>query len=125
MTIMGGNDLARVAAAPSYPAFAQALTTHKLLDASHTDLLTTGKVDSCGSKYAYGFEDAKDHDGVRWFGHGGGAPGYMIAVLANLDPREHSSGIGLLTRQSNIASQHQGNKQPDLVGEDEAFGVMS
>jgi D-alanyl-D-alanine carboxypeptidase len=37
-------------------------------------------------------------DGVRWFGHGGGAPGmngdlriypesgYAIAVLANLDP---------------------------------------
>jgi D-alanyl-D-alanine carboxypeptidase len=80
-------------------AFAQALISHKLLDANHTDLLTAGKVDSGGGgKYAYGFEDAKDRDGVRWFGHGGGAPGmngmlrvyrdsgYVIAVLANLDP---------------------------------------
>jgi D-alanyl-D-alanine carboxypeptidase len=47
-------------------------------------------------KYAYGFEE-NVHDGVRCFGHGGGAPGmngrlticdngYTIVVLANLDP---------------------------------------
>jgi hypothetical protein len=78
--------------------FANALKNHKLLDAEHTDLLTTGKVDAPnGGKYAYGFFD-RSNGGVRCFGHGGGAPGmngdlqicpqsgYVIAVLANLDP---------------------------------------
>jgi hypothetical protein len=47
--------------------------------------------------YAYGFEDGRRGD-VRVVGHGGGAPGmngelriypasgYVVAVLANLDP---------------------------------------
>lgn len=61
-------------------------------------LLTTGKVATPGmGKYAYGFGDTTV-DGVRWIGHGGGAPGmngelriypqsgYVVAVLANLDP---------------------------------------
>ncbi|GAC1632316.1 MAG: hypothetical protein NVS9B14_05380 [Candidatus Acidiferrum sp.] len=78
--------------------FANALLSHKLLDAEHTDLLTTGHVDTPrGAKYAYGFMDNRE-DGTRWFGHGGGAPGmngdlriypdsgYVIAVLSNLDP---------------------------------------
>jgi CubicO group peptidase (beta-lactamase class C family) len=78
--------------------FANALTAHKLLDAQHTELLTTGKVAAPGEgKYAYGFVDTAE-GGVRSFGHGGGAPGmngdlriypepgYTIAVLANLDP---------------------------------------
>ena len=77
--------------------FANALTSHKLLDARHTELLTTGKVDAFGAKYAYGFID-RTADGVRSVGHGGGAPGmngdlvifpgsgYVVAVLANLDP---------------------------------------
>jgi CubicO group peptidase (beta-lactamase class C family) len=78
-------------------AFANALNSHKLLDAQHTALLTTGKVDAMpGVRYAYGFMDA-NRDG-HWLGHGGGAPGmngelriypdsgYVIAVLANLDP---------------------------------------
>jgi CubicO group peptidase (beta-lactamase class C family) len=77
--------------------FAQSLLGHKLLDAHFTELLTTGKVDSRGGKYAYGlFVSGSGKD--RWFGHGGGAPGmngdlkifpesgYVIAVLANLDP---------------------------------------
>jgi CubicO group peptidase (beta-lactamase class C family) len=78
--------------------FADALLTHKLLDAKHTDLLISGKVDSgAGRKYAYGFEDARK-DGAGSVGHGGGAPGmngdlriyprsgYVVAVLSNLDP---------------------------------------
>ncbi len=79
--------------------FAQALTGHKLLSAKYTELVTTGKVDTPmgGGKYAYGFFDNRS-DGVRLFGHGGGAPGmngefrifpesgYAVAVLANLDP---------------------------------------
>jgi D-alanyl-D-alanine carboxypeptidase len=78
--------------------FANALESHKLLDAEHTKLLTTGKVDTPrGSQYAYGFM-AGDAGGMHCFGHGGGAPGmngdlricpeagYVIAVLANMDP---------------------------------------
>lgn len=77
--------------------FANALANHKLLDTHHTELLTTGKVDGGGGKYAYGFGD-RTVNGVRSFGHGGGAPGmngdleiypqsgYVIAVLANMDP---------------------------------------
>lgn len=78
--------------------FADALAKHKLLDARHTDLLTTGKVDTGGGdKYAYGFMD-RTSGGVRSYGHGGGAPGmngelaiypqsgYVVTVLANIDP---------------------------------------
>lgn len=78
--------------------FADALMAHKLLNAEYTDLLIKGKVDSGGGRmYAYGFEDERK-DGVGAVGHGGGAPGmngdlriypssgYVVAVLANLDP---------------------------------------
>src|SRR6184192_3566274 len=78
--------------------FANALETHKLLDAHHTDLLTTGKVATpMGGKYAYGFGEQM-RGGIRCFGHGGGAPGmngdleicpqsgFTVAVLANTDP---------------------------------------
>jgi CubicO group peptidase (beta-lactamase class C family) len=79
--------------------FANALLGHKLLNAGSTQLLITGKVEAgAGGKYAYGFEDERDKDGNGWVGHGGGAPGmngdlriypksgYIVAVLANLDP---------------------------------------
>jgi len=79
-------------------AFANAVMEHKLLNAEYTALLTTGKVEGGpGGKYAYGFSDSTT-GGVRWLGHGGGAPGmngelkfspgsgYIVAVLANLDP---------------------------------------
>jgi CubicO group peptidase (beta-lactamase class C family) len=82
--------------------FANALQDGKLLDASHVQLLTTGKIDMPGvpdnpRRYAYGFVDEKI-GGTRCFGHDGGAPGmngaleicpgpaYIIAVLANMDP---------------------------------------
>jgi CubicO group peptidase (beta-lactamase class C family) len=79
--------------------FARALLSHKLLSPDSTKLLIKGKVKAGpGRRYAYGFEDARDADGNGWVGHGGGAPGingdlriypkpgYMIAVLANIDP---------------------------------------
>jgi CubicO group peptidase (beta-lactamase class C family) len=79
--------------------FAHALLSHKLLSPDSTKLLITGKVkDGPGTRYAYGFEDARDADGNGWVGHGGGAPGmngdlriypksgYVVAVLANIDP---------------------------------------
>ncbi len=77
--------------------FADALEQHKLLDAHYEELLTTGKVDEGFGRYAYGFED-KVVNGTHCFGHGGGAPGmngdlqicpssgYVVAVLANMDP---------------------------------------
>jgi CubicO group peptidase (beta-lactamase class C family) len=79
--------------------FASALMNHKLLNAEYTDLLTTGKVATPrGGKYAFGFFDDGAESCAWHFGHGGGAPGmngelqiypqsgYVIAVLANLDP---------------------------------------
>ena len=77
--------------------FAQALLEHELLNAEYTTLLTTGKVEAPGGKYAYGFEDNRE-DGVRMIGHNGGSPGvnaelniypesgYVVVVLSNLDP---------------------------------------
>ena len=82
-------DFARLAAA---------VREHKLLDAAHTELLTTGKVPiSATIKYAYGFMD-RVLGGRRFVGHGGSAPGqsgelvwepnggYMIVILSNFDP---------------------------------------
>lgn len=77
--------------------FAHALLGHELLSPESTELLLTGKVDSFGGKYAYGFEDRR-RGGNGSVGHGGGAPGmngdlriypesgYVVAVLANMDP---------------------------------------
>jgi D-alanyl-D-alanine carboxypeptidase len=77
--------------------FATVLTSHKLIDAEYVDLATTGRADAGLGKYGYGFFDIT-HNGVRYYGHGGGAPGmigelrvlrdsrYIIAVLSNLDP---------------------------------------
>ncbi|HWJ46678.1 MAG TPA: hypothetical protein VNS62_03455, partial [Candidatus Udaeobacter sp.] len=77
--------------------FAEALEGHKLLDALYSAMLTSGKPGTPGRSYAYGFEDRMVNS-TRCFGHGGGAPGmngdlricpgpgYVIAVLANLDP---------------------------------------
>ena len=78
--------------------FANALQAHQLLDAHHAEQLTSGKVDTPGGgRYAFGFED-RTINGIRCFGHGGGAPGmngdlqicptagYVVAALANMDP---------------------------------------
>ncbi len=77
--------------------FAIALEQNKLLNAHYTELLTTGKAGTPDNSYAYGFGDRK-MNGMRCFGHGGGAPGmngdleicpgsgYVVAVLANMDP---------------------------------------
>jgi CubicO group peptidase (beta-lactamase class C family) len=90
--------------------FATALQTNKLLDAQHTELLTTGKVDTGRGKYAFGFQDDVIN-GTRCFGHGGGAPGmngalqicpgpgYVIVVLANLDPPAASRVADFVTNR--------------------------
>ncbi|HLE64260.1 MAG TPA: serine hydrolase domain-containing protein [Pyrinomonadaceae bacterium] len=77
--------------------FATALQQNKLLNARYTEMLTVGKIDTGNGKYAYGFADRMEN-GTRCFGHGGGAPGmngnlaicpepgYVVAVLSNMDP---------------------------------------
>jgi CubicO group peptidase (beta-lactamase class C family) len=75
--------------------FATALMSNTLLDATHTSLMTTGKVETPGGgKYGYGFAESMD-GGMRSFGHSGGAPGmngdlrifpdsgFVVAALAN------------------------------------------
>jgi CubicO group peptidase (beta-lactamase class C family) len=79
--------------------FAEALTSHELLGVDSTELLISGKVDlGPGFSYAFGFVDARDDEGTGWVGHGGAFPGmngdlriylksgYVVAVLANVDP---------------------------------------
>jgi D-alanyl-D-alanine carboxypeptidase len=79
--------------------FADALLNHELLSPEYTELLITAKVESGpGAGYAYGFHDGRDADGNGFVGHGGGAPGmngdlriypksgYVVVVLANMDP---------------------------------------
>jgi CubicO group peptidase (beta-lactamase class C family) len=79
--------------------FAQALQAHKLLDAKHTDLLLTGRVEmGPGMKYAMGFGDAGRGTPEHHVGHNGGAPGqngdlqiypeagYIVVVLSNFSP---------------------------------------
>jgi D-alanyl-D-alanine carboxypeptidase len=90
--------------------FATALETHKLLNAQYTEMLTTGKVDTPGGRYAYGFSDDVIN-GTRCFGHGGGAPGmngelsicpssgYVIAILANMDPPAASRVADFITNR--------------------------
>ena len=80
--------------------FAHALLSHRLLSPDATKLLISGKVwaPALGVRYEYGFFDARDAAGNGWVGHGGVAPGmngdlriypksgYVVAVLANIDP---------------------------------------
>ena len=79
--------------------FAGALTSYELLRPGSTELLLAGKIDlGYGLRYAFGFFDGRDGAGNGFVGHGGGAPGmngdlriyprsgYVIAVLANVDP---------------------------------------
>jgi CubicO group peptidase (beta-lactamase class C family) len=79
--------------------FAEALKANKLLNKEFTELIITGKVkqDEGFPDYAYGFNDNRE-GGIRTVGHGGGINGangyldiywengYVIAVLANVDP---------------------------------------
>lgn len=90
--------------------FATALQTHKLLNAQYTELLTTGKTETGGDKYAFGFQDEMIN-GTRCFGHGGGAPGmngelkicpgpgYVVAILANMDPPAASRVADFITNR--------------------------
>lgn len=90
--------------------FANALEQHKLLDAQHTELLTTGKVVTPSGRYGYGFVD-QTINGLRCFGHSGGAPGMngdleicpanhtVVVVLANMDPGAANTESDFITNR--------------------------
>lgn len=92
-TAAGGGD----STVKDLLAFANALTSKKLLDAKHLELLTTSKMKpEWPMKYAYGMSLPQLGE-TKCFGHGGGAPGmngelticdsgYTVVVLANMDP---------------------------------------
>jgi D-alanyl-D-alanine carboxypeptidase len=77
--------------------FTNAIQQDKLLNAHYTELLTVGKVKTPGGLIASAFADYLIN-GIHCFGHGGGstgmngdlevcpAPGYVVIVLANIDP---------------------------------------
>lgn len=93
--------------------FAVALQSHRLLDAHYTEVLTSGKVVTPRPdiKYAFGFEDETTPSGARLYGHGGGSPGmngrlaifrrsgYVVIVLANLDPPAADAIAQLIDRR--------------------------
>lgn len=91
--------------------FATALQANKLLKPQYTEMATTGRVETTfGGKYAYGFQESTVN-GARCFGHGGGAPGmngelkicpgpgYVVAVLSNLDPPAASRVADFITNR--------------------------
>ncbi|HET7815673.1 MAG TPA: serine hydrolase domain-containing protein [Candidatus Baltobacteraceae bacterium] len=75
--------------------FANALQSHRLLDAAHTQMLFDGSVKTPLGMDALGFF-VQNVNGTTCLGHGGGADGmngelkicgrYTVVVLANLDP---------------------------------------
>lgn len=70
-------------------AFTKALLGYELLNATDTNLVTTGKVEMTppfptGDKYGYGFEDYT-YQGTRIVGHGGGGPGIVTRVDMFID----------------------------------------
>jgi CubicO group peptidase (beta-lactamase class C family) len=97
--IKGGPAGGGYSTAPDLVKFQQALLGNKLLDKTHTELVTTGKVDAFRGmgRYGYGFGDM-NMGGRHSVGHNGGAPGiaanfemfpesgYTAVVLMNTDP---------------------------------------
>lgn len=94
----GGPAGGGFSTAPDLLRFATAMQEHRLLDAAHTELVLTGKVDAFpGTKYGYGFIDDRSN-GTRVVGHSGGFPGinssldmyvdlgYTVIVMSNYDP---------------------------------------
>jgi CubicO group peptidase (beta-lactamase class C family) len=75
--------------------FHRALFGYKLLDKTHTELVTTGKVDGPRGmgKYGYGFGD-NDAGGKHSVGHNGGAPG--IAADCQMLPESGYTAVALM-----------------------------
>jgi CubicO group peptidase (beta-lactamase class C family) len=78
--------------------FVQALQSHRLLDAAHTEMLLQPRMRMWGhANYGYGFVDERYGTAAHWISHGGGIEGqngellfspetgHIIVVLANFD----------------------------------------
>ncbi|HEX7948464.1 MAG TPA: serine hydrolase [Phenylobacterium sp.] len=118
-------------------AFADALAHRKLLDEAHYRLLTTRKANG---SYAYGLEDGS-RDGVRVFGHSGGAPGQngdfrvigdgelVVIALSNVTPPARASQLADLVlnkaivrkRDGSVAAIAAGPPPPPTLAEREAL----
>jgi CubicO group peptidase (beta-lactamase class C family) len=97
--VRGGPAGGGFSTAPDLIKFQQALFSYKLLDKTHTELVTTGQVEGPQGmgKYGYGFGD-NNIGGKRSVGHNGGFPGiaanfemfpesgYAAVELMNTDP---------------------------------------
>jgi D-alanyl-D-alanine carboxypeptidase len=93
--------------------FMSGLTSHRLLDAAHTEMLFKPRVATArpGNAQALGFGVRTWPDGAVSVGHGGGAPGmngelmyfpktgYLIVVLANQDPPVATELADFIVRQ--------------------------
>jgi CubicO group peptidase (beta-lactamase class C family) len=93
--------------------FSNGLTAHRLLDAKHTELLLKPRLRTPrpGGEQALGFEVRTYPDGAQSVGHGGGAPGmngeliyfpatgYLVVVLANLDPQAATDLAMFITKR--------------------------
>lgn len=96
--------------------FMNGLNAHRLLDAAHTGMLLKARLPTArpGSEQALGFSVRTYPDGNRSVGHGGGAPGmngelmyfpktgYLVVVLANLDPPGSSELAEFIVAQIHI-----------------------
>ena len=93
--IRGGPAGGGFSTAPDLVKFHQALFGYKLLDKTHTDLITTGKVDAFGGRgrYGYGFGET-NAAGKRSVGHNGGSPG--IAADLQMFPESGYTAVALM-----------------------------
>jgi D-alanyl-D-alanine carboxypeptidase len=93
--VKGGPAGGGFSTAPDLVKFQQALFSYKLLDKSHTELVTTGKVDGPRGmgKYGYGFGD-NSAVGKHSVGHNGGAPG--IAASLEMFPETGYTAVALM-----------------------------
>jgi CubicO group peptidase (beta-lactamase class C family) len=113
LPVRGGPAGGGYSTAPDLVRFATALLDDKLLDRTHTDMLTAPHVTVAPqSWYGYGFMSIR-RGPVRIVGHTGGAPGisaylliylgtgYTAAILSNFDPSVYG-GPDLLPAVSSI-----------------------
>jgi len=93
--VRGGPAGGGYSTAPDLVKFHEALSSYKLLDKAHTELVTSGKVDAFGGKarYGYGFGESNS-EGKHIVGHNGGSPG----IAANLDmfPESGYTAVALM-----------------------------
>ena len=93
--------------------FMNGLNSHRLLDAAHTEMLMKPRLATArpGNEQALGFAVRTWPEGAVSIGHGGGAPGmngelmyfpkagYLVVVLANVDPPVATDLAEFIVRQ--------------------------